>query len=253
MNIAASLHVPPAPIVVVARQQLAHEVDGPTRGHAHIGSEDYPPHGPGRLDYEPLLLFAEGRMRPGEGFPLHRHEGIENLIIVLDGQMRHGDLQGNSWLAAPGDAYLMSAGQGGEHSEFVEGDVEVHALVIWLRSSHPDAACRHHRRHFGPDARRDRWVDLASSDSGGESLSMPLQADATVRATVLSPGASVEHEVRPGRRAYLIAVQGGVEINGRGVGPGDRVLAPGPGRIECFARGGTGDVELVLVDMAFPS
>ena len=242
-----------APVVVVSREQLAHHPEGPTRGYAHIGVDDHPPDAPGRLDHEPLLLFAEGEMRPREGFPLHRHQGIENILVILRGRLRHGDHEGNTWVAGAGDICLMSAGEGGEHSEFVEGDAEVHALVIWLRSSRPGAPCRFHRRHIDDAARRDRWVSVACSEGRERTVSMPLQADATVLVTVLSPDATLTHELAPGRRAYLIAVDGGVEINGEGVGPGERVLARGPGTLECFARGGVGDVQLLLVDTAVPS
>lgn len=241
-----------APLVIVSRDQLAHHREGPTRGYAHIGLDELPPGAPGRLDQEPLLLFAEGNMHPGEGFPLHRHEGIENLLFVLAGHLRHDDDQGQSWIAGPGDISLMSAGQGGEHAEFVEGNTPVHALVIWLRSSDPDAPCQFHRRHVDNEARRDRWVAVASDRGTHASEAVPLQADAAVFATVLSPGATVSHELSAERRAYMIAVDGGVEINGEGVRPGERVLASGPGKIECFARGGSGDVQLVLVDMAAP-
>ena len=238
-------------IVVVPISELAHADEGPERGYAHVGFDDYPAHAPGRLDFEPLMLFGFGDMKPGQGFPLHRHEGIENGLLILEGQIRHEDHRGEGGVAGPGDFSMLSAGSGAEHSEFVEGDVAVKALVFWLRSDAPEAPCQFYRRRATREGCRDQWVELASGRRTRSYEALPLRNDSSVLMTVLRPGGSVDHRLEPGRNAYLIAVDGGLEVNGRGVGPGDRVMARGPGLLEVFARG-AGDAQVLLIDMPAP-
>ena len=195
---------------VVRRAALDFQPDGPTRGYAHFDID---------FDFDPLLFFAEGRMKPGEGFEMHRHEGIENLMLVLDGQVRHRGSDGGEAIVGPDEVSLMSAGAGGEHAEHVHGDAPVRALVIWLRSQAPNAPCR-----------------FAAAPAFGENLrplDLPLRCSATVLTSRIDAGGRVEHTV--GHRAYLAAFGGRVAVGDVELEDGDRLLVRAPGHLRIDA------------------
>jgi redox-sensitive bicupin YhaK (pirin superfamily) len=227
---------------VVRKANLAHDSEGPTRGWAHIGFEGYPAQAPGRLDFDPLLLFAEGMMHDGEGFAMHRHEGIENVLLVLDGCVEHRGSDGSHWSLERDDVFLMSAGSGGEHEEFARA--ETHALVIWLRSAEPDAPCRFDRTNV-PWRSTPGFCVLASGGSrraGG----LELRRDAAVLRADLDAGSKVTYQLAAGRRAYLIALDGPISVNDEVLESGERLMAEGPGPLRIC---GADRSRVVLVDM----
>jgi redox-sensitive bicupin YhaK (pirin superfamily) len=227
---------------IVRKSDLAHQNEAPTRGWAHIGFDDYPPMAPGRLDFGPLKLFAEGYIHAGEGFDMHRHEGVENVLLVLDGCIEHRGSDGSHWHLERDHVFLMSAGSGGEHQEYARGDTMAHALVLWLESDEPEAPCRFSRRSYIPS---EGWTTLASGRehrSGG----LELHRDAAVLRADLEPSSTITHELEAGRRGYLIAVDGSVEVDGQRLEAGERAMIEGPGIVRMTA---VHSVTLVLVDM----
>jgi len=244
--------MPAAPaMTVVPRSALAFDADGPQRGYAHIGFDDYPADAPGHLRFDPLLLFGVGDMHPGEGFAMHHHEGIENLLLVLEGGLRHSDAEGNAWVSGPGDLALMSAGSGGDHAEWVEGDRPVKALVFWLRSD-DGAPCVYHRRNVARALDGERWTLVASGDPSRAADVMPLRTDAAIKLASLREGSRLEHHLPVGRRAYLMAVDGQFGVNGESVDDGARVLATGPQTL-VLASGRAASTRVILIDMPAPS
>lgn len=237
-------------IEVISRGDLARTDEGPTRGYAHIGFDDHPAQAPGHLELGPLLLVADGEMLAGEGLPMHEHAAVENVLLMRSGQLCHEDAQGNAAILGDEALMVMSAGCGTAHSEFVYGEAPVRALVIHMR---PDDAARDAepcvRVANAPRAqRRDRWRTLASGRSDRPDGALALRCDAELRAAVLTAGAIVSHDVAEGSRAYLVACGGPVEVNGRLVDAGDRVLVrEGGTRLEIEARE---DGEVVLLSLS---
>lgn len=230
---------------VVPRNALAYQADGPTRGYAHIGWPDHPADAPGHLDFGPLLLFARGRLLPGEGVPMHRHANIENLVVVRSGRVRHADDHGGADVLRAGDVSLLSAGGGIAHAESVEGDEEVDALVIWLRPDVLDTAPRFHvRRESRPEPRG--FTVLASGRPARPRGALPLGVDAALLTARLHAGSRLTHAVEAGRRAYLVALGGRIDVEGHGAASGDRVQVQGPG---IFSIAAVDAVDLYLLDL----
>jgi quercetin 2,3-dioxygenase len=227
---------------IVPRRELMFVPDGPTRGFAHVAFESHPSDAPGHLDFEPLILVAEGELRPGEEVPMHRHENIENLTLVLEGEVCHRDSLGNRCAVGPREASLLSAGAGIEHAEAVVGDAPVRALVIWLRPSERGGAPAFHRA--GLRRARDQLELLATSKP--ISTALRLDCDASVYMGVLGRGRTVVHELSHGRRGYLMPLDGMIEVDGCRAHPGDRVLVEGQGLLSIVALEST---EVVLIDV----
>jgi hypothetical protein len=229
---------------------LDHTATGPKRGYAHIGLPDHPASAPGHLDFAPLQLFAMGEVHPGEGFPMHRHENIENVTVILQGCFRHADSLGNACTLHEDELAVFSAGSGAEHAEHVVGDVPVRAAVIWLRPDRLDATPSFRRARFARRPRARGLVPLASGRPDLHPGALPLRCDATLFHARLRAGDDLTHALASGRRAYLIALDGALELDDQLVEPGARALAEGPGTLRLHAPR---DTEILLIDMAAPA
>jgi hypothetical protein len=144
---------------------------------------------------------------------------MEIITYVLDGALEHKDSTGGGGVIRPGEVQYMAAGSGVTHSEFnASRDAPVHLLQIWLL---PDAANhkpRYEQKTFGEE-RRNR-LRLVASPTGSDG-SIAINQDASVYASVLDEGQSIEHRFGPGRYGYLQLAKGGLEIGGLTMQAGD--------------------------------
>ena len=213
---------------------------GWTRGHVTGCLSEFPPGAPGYLELGPLMLAAVQEMDAGTGYPLHHHEAVETITIILSGELAHNDSVGGADFTGTDDVAVVSAGRGIDHEEFARGAAP-RAVLFWVRST-LEHAPRFEKRTFPRAERRDRLVTVAAASA--EKHIVPLRTDVIVRTGVLSAGAGVTHETR-GRGCYVLSTDAAFEINGARAEAGDRVLVTGVGRLDMRALGAT---ELVLVD-----
>lgn len=233
-------------IRVVPLSELAHSTEGPTRGYAHIGGDRIPKGVPGRLELGPLRMFAVGEVYPGEGFPMHAHDNVENLLFTRQGLFEHADSLGNKRLLGPSDVYLMSAGSGMEHSERVRGDEPHRGAVIWLDPAQRDTPPRLEIASAPIEQRRNRWAVLASGRPERPAGVPVIGQDASVSAAVVGAGRTVSYLLERGRAAYLAPFDGAVEVNGHRAEAGERVIATGSGELAVTALEPS---EVLLVDL----
>ena len=69
------------------------------------------------FDYAAPKEFAPSTKRRGVG--VHPHRGFETVTIAFQGEVEHGDNQGNKDIIGPGDVQWMTAGSGIIHEEFI--------------------------------------------------------------------------------------------------------------------------------------
>lgn len=85
----------------------------------------------------PLVACNDERVRPGGGFPLHGHRGLEIVTWVLDGELEHRDSLGNVVVLRPGQVQRITAGTGVRHSETnARADADLRFVQSWVL---PDA------------------------------------------------------------------------------------------------------------------
>ncbi|MGE0712071.1 MAG: pirin family protein [Planctomycetota bacterium] len=222
------------------------------RGHANHGwldtyhtfsFADY--HDPAHMGFSVLRVINEDVVQPGQGFGTHPHRDMEIVTVVLAGALEHKDSLGTGSVIRPGDVQRMSAGTGVLHSEFNHSAQEpVHLLQIWILPERRAIRPGYEQKHFPAEARQDRLALVASRDARDGSLT--IHQDASVYVGTLGAGVSVEHELAPGRRAWVHVATGTAQVNGRDVAAGDGVAVSGEPRVTITARDG---VEVVLFDL----
>jgi redox-sensitive bicupin YhaK (pirin superfamily) len=223
------------------------------RGHAEHGwldsrhtfsFADY--YDPKFMGFGPLRVINEDRVQPGQGFGTHSHRDMEIISYVLEGELAHKDSMGNGSVIRPGDVQRMSAGTGVTHSEFNHSKSDVvHFLQIWIQPERAGARPSYEEKRFSDADKRGRLRLVGSRD--GRDGSVVIHQDVSLYAAVLAGGDRVEHELAPGRRAWLQVTRGSVELNGTPLEAGDGAALTA--ERELTIRG-TANAEVLLFDMA---
>jgi len=201
---------------------------------------------PRHMGFHDLRVINEDRVQPGRGFATHAHEDMEIISYVLDGALAHKDSLGTGSVIRPGDVQRMSAGTGVRHSEFNHSSAAlVHFLQIWILPARRVLPPSYEQRAFTTDERANRWRVVASPDARDGSVT--IHQDATLYATLLDEGKSIEHVLAPERYAWLQVARGELDLNGLRLVEGDGAAVTNERALVATARQPT---EALLFDLA---
>ncbi|HEV3157473.1 MAG TPA: pirin family protein [Candidatus Baltobacteraceae bacterium] len=198
---------------------------------------------PANMNWGALRVFNDDVIAPGRGFGTHPHRDMEILTYVLDGTLAHRDSMTNERTVEPGAVQYLSAGTGITHSEYNASATDSLRLVqMWVppreRGLHP----QYGQVDYTIDERRDRWLPIASGQSGVASRITIFQ-DATAYVARLE-GFRLTHRIARERFGFLFVADGRVSFEGDVLARGDAVRLPGDSLIDV-----SGDAELVLWDI----
>ena len=223
------------------------------RGHADHGwldsrftfsFSDY--YDPQRVQFRTLRVMNDDRIAGGGGFPTHPHRDMEIVTYVLEGALAHKDSMGNGSVIKPGDVQYMSAGTGVAHSEFNASDSETaHLYQIWMFPDRQGYKPAYDQKHFTDADKRGKLRLVVSPD--GRDGSVQIRQDNELYATVLAPGESVEHALKPDRHAYVQVARGSVTLNGEPLEAGDGAAISAK---KSLRLAGVNDAEVLLFDLA---
>ena len=163
----------------------------------------------------PLLVLADATFAPGSRFPLHPHQEMEILSVVLEGEMSHHGDGANGMTVKPRGAQLISSRDGMRHAEGNDTASPVRMLQIWIEpTTHGGAAA-----YFYRQLPQDPGQHLIAGDAG-----MPLRADVRVWWVDVRGPRRLDS-----RRGYLVGLSGEVTVEGRALRAGDgATLGAGP-------------------------
>jgi redox-sensitive bicupin YhaK (pirin superfamily) len=175
---------------------------------------------PQHTGFGPLLVINEDRVQPAQGFGTHGHRDMEIISYVLDGALEHKDSMGTGSVLHYGDVQRMTAGTGVRHSEFNHSRSElVHFLQIWIEPNVQGIAPGYEEKHFNPESKKGQLRLIASPD--GRADSVLIHQDAAIYASILNGDDQAQHQLAPGRTAYLHVVRGHLTVNGVALATGD--------------------------------
>jgi hypothetical protein len=191
-----------------------------------------------------IRVWNDDEIAARSGFPPHSHSDMEIITYVREGAITHQDSMGNQGRTGAGDVQVMSAGTGVRHAEYNLDDERTTLFQIWVQTDRPGAQPSWGAKKFPKDGRAGGFVTLASGfETDADALK--INAAARVLGATLAAGETSELALDPKRHAYLVAVRGAIEVNGRRAEARDGVAVTGEEKIEIRALD---DVEIVLVD-----
>jgi redox-sensitive bicupin YhaK (pirin superfamily) len=200
---------------------------------------------PEHLQFRTLRVMNDDRIAGGGGFPTHPHRDMEILTYVLEGALAHKDSMGNGSTIKPGDVQYMSAGSGVTHSEFnVSTSAPVHLYQIWMFPDKKGYRPAYDQKNFSVAEKRGKLRLVVSPD--GRDGSVKIRQDNELYATVLGPGESVKHELKPERHAYVQVARGTVTLNGQTLEAGDGAAVSAEKTLELA---GVKHAEVLLFDL----
>lgn len=181
--------------------------------HFHFSFAEY--YNPDNIQFGILRVINDDQIEPHTGFDTHPHRDMEIITYVVDGQLTHADSMDNQRILTRGQVQYMSAGTGITHSEHNRGDELLRLLQIWIL---PDR--RGHTPNYGDvlfpwEDREGKWLHMVSG-SGISDNPVPIRihADMNIYATSLTGGQTETFDVKPGRQAYLVLIEGEADIAG---------------------------------------
>ena len=88
---------------------------------------------PNRMNFGELRVLNDDEIDGGAGFPMHPHDNMEIITIILEGAIEHKDSMGHTEILKKGEVQVMSAGTGIKHSEYNASKTELLSLFqIWI-------------------------------------------------------------------------------------------------------------------------
>jgi quercetin 2,3-dioxygenase len=200
---------------------------------------------PGRMNWGALRAWNDDTIAPGAGFPPILHTDMEIITCVREGVITHEDDLGNRGHAGAGDVQVMSAGSGLTHAELNMQAGPARVFQIWIEPDRRGAPPSWGRKSFSREARKGRFVALASGIEGDEDA-LPIRSDARILAVALEAGETATyHFAHASRRGYLVAAKGRLKINDVEIDPGDGAAIRDETDLRVTALG---DAEVLLAD-----
>ena len=221
---------------------LGHADHGWLDARHHFSFADY--HDPGRMGWGAIRVWNDDRIAAKSGFPPHPHRDMEIITYVRSGAITHQDSLGNSGRTGAGDVQVMSAGTGVRHAEFNLEDEATTLFQIWVQTDRPGAEPGWGAAQFPKADRSGKFVTLASGFAE-DAEALRIHAAARVMGATLGQGEVAELTLDPARHAYLVAIDGPIEVNGVRAEPRDGVAITGERAVTIKALDGA---EIVLVD-----
>jgi hypothetical protein len=202
-------------------------------------------HDPKRMGWGALRVWNDDEIASETGFPAHPHADMEIITYVREGAITHQDSLGNKGRTAAGDVQVMSAGTGVRHSEYNLEPETTRLFQIWIEPTARGRSPRWDTKPFPKHDRSGRFIPLASGFAE-DAEALPIGADARVLGATLKRGETAEYRLPKGRRAYLVAALGAVEVNGVRLGERDGAAVQDESALRLTA---IDDAEIVLVDV----
>jgi redox-sensitive bicupin YhaK (pirin superfamily) len=202
---------------------------------------------PKQMGFRDLRVINEDVVSAGRGFGMHPHRDMEILTYVVNGELTHRDSMGRGATLKRHDVQRMSAGTGIMHSETNQSKAPVHLLQIWILPWAEGLKSTYEDRTFSAEEKTNQLRLIASDD--GRDGSTKINQDASVYASLLDGGKSVDLALKPDRHAWVQLISGELDVNGSTLMKGDGAAISGETALQIANKGSDG-AEFLVFDLA---
>lgn len=178
--------------------------------HFHFSFAEY--YNPENVHFGVLRVLNDDLIAAGTGFDTHPHQDFEIVSYVIDGELTHADSMDNQRVLHRGEVQYMSAGMGITHSEHNRGTKITRLLQLWFFPDKKGYTPNYGDYRFPWEERINKWLPLVSGD-GDKIFPVQIHADVHMYVTELEVGKELSYEVKSGRQAYLVLVEGEAKVS----------------------------------------
>jgi len=167
-----------------------------------------------------LRVMNDDLVQPQRGFGAHPHRDMEIVTYIVEGHLTHEDSmnRGVPQRIGRGSVQFMTAGTGVRHSEHNLEDAPLRFIQVWITPATRGLQPRY-GGFDGADegavaARTNALAHIVGDARAGTSAPVGVSQDVNFHAAELEAGRSVAFAIKPGRQAYLLCVEGALELAG---------------------------------------
>ena len=172
------------------------------------------------MGFGDLRVINDDYVAPGYGFDIHKHENMEIISIVLEGELEHKDNMGNGSVIKRGEIQRISAGSGVMHTETnLSGYQEVHFLQIWVLPDVENIKPEYEQKKFDLEKMKNKLCLIVSNN--GRDGSLTMHQDIEIFQTIIESEQNVKYKVQKGRKVWIHVAEGSVEIKSELMEGGD--------------------------------
>lgn len=175
----------------------------------HFSFAEY--YNPDNINFGVLRVINDDLIEAGTGFDTHPHRDMEIISYVVNGELTHGDSMGNKNTITRGHVQYMSAGTGVYHSEHNFGEDISRLLQIWIFPNKKGYIPNYGDYRFNWDDRHNKWLHMVSSKDGNAPIK--INQDINIYSLELEKDKEIDFQVKEGRQAYLVQIEGISIIN----------------------------------------
>lgn len=175
----------------------------------HFSFAEY--HNPDNINFGVLRVINDDLIEAGTGFDTHPHRDMEIISYVVNGELTHEDSMGNKNTITRGHVQYMSAGTGVYHSEHNFGEDILRLLQIWIFPNKKGYIPNYGDYRFNWDDRHNEWLHMVSSKDGNAPIK--INQDINIYSLELEKDKEIDFQVKEGRQAYLVQIEGISIIN----------------------------------------
>lgn len=177
-------------------------------------------HHGGRNNFGVLRVLNDDLVQPSRGFGTHPHRNMEICTYIIHGNLTHKDSMGTAETLDRFSVQFMTAGTGVRHSEFNANSSEpLRFIQSWIvpRKNELEPNYGGARSSDTPD-NKDQWAHLVSDvDNKDVATCIKVNQDVNLFTTLLSPNTELALEVKNGRQAYVVCLEGATDLSAAGL------------------------------------
>lgn len=181
----------------------------------HFSFAEY--HNPSNSSFGVMRVMNDDLVQPKRGFGTHPHRDMEIITYIVHGSLTHQDSMGSKESLGRGSIQFMTAGTGVQHSEFNHSAEPLRFIQTWIlprsRGLTPNYGSFDATKTG--DLTKNTLHHLAS-DTANTTVDTPVKVnqDVDTYAAELDKGQSVHLDLPAGRQAYLLCIEGNIDVNG---------------------------------------
>jgi redox-sensitive bicupin YhaK (pirin superfamily) len=164
------------------------------------------------MQFGVLRVMNDDLIGAHNGFDTHPHRDMEIITYILHGELTHKDSMGNKESLGRGCMQYLSAGTGITHSEYNEGDEEVHVIQTWILPQAQSLKPRYGSKIFSFEDRQNKWLHLIAPEGTPDVTN--IYQDANMYVTELNKGKILTFKLEDDRQLYVKTMEGEASING---------------------------------------
>jgi redox-sensitive bicupin YhaK (pirin superfamily) len=167
-------------------------------------------------DFGVLRVMNDDLVQPKRGFGTHPHSDMEIITYIVDGELTHKDSMGTKETLGRGSIQFITAGTGIKHSEQNNGDKPLRFIQTWIVPSKAGLTPNYGSGTFSGESRKNKLAHLVSDVTDkSTSTAVEINQDLNAFASELDLGQKLTYDLLPGRQAYLLCIEGSVQVNGQ--------------------------------------